>query len=73
MSTPLQSAYSRVFIIDGGARPDHAPEFMSCMRAGSPDWGFGDITNIECPTQPVTVSSLSWLRCAAPKAGRRWT
>src|SRR5512139_21816 len=49
MSTPLQSGFSRVFLIDGGARPDHEPEFMSCMRAGSPDQSFGDITNIECP------------------------
>ncbi len=38
MTTPLQSGFSRVFLIDGGARPDHEPEFMSCMRAGSDEF-----------------------------------
>src|SRR4030042_320541 len=47
--TPAKTGYSRVFLIDGGARPDHAPEFMSCLRAGGVEQAFGDITRIECP------------------------
>jgi len=46
---PAKTAYSRVFIIDGRARPDHEPVFESCMKAGSLDQSFGDIEKIECP------------------------
>lgn len=46
---PAKTAYSRVFIIDGRARPDHEPDFQSCMKAGSLDQSFGDIEKIECP------------------------
>jgi len=46
---PARTAYSRVFIIDGRARPDHEPEFQSCMKAGSLDQSLGDIEKIECP------------------------
>ncbi len=47
--TPAQTGFSRVFIIEGRARPDHEPEFMACMMAGSPDRSYGDVTPIECP------------------------
>lgn len=47
--TPAKTAFSRIFIIEGRARPDHAPSFESCMRAGSPDQSFGDTERIECP------------------------
>ena len=47
--TPLASPFTRVFLTEGRARPDHAPVFKSCMRAGAIDWGQGDITKIECP------------------------
>lgn len=40
---------SRVFLIEGGARPDHTPAYKSCLRATSPSQGFGDIERIECP------------------------
>jgi hypothetical protein len=46
---PAKSAYSRVFIIPGRARPDHAPEFQACMKAGSLDQSFGDVEPIQCP------------------------
>ena len=46
---PAKTAYSRVFIIDGRAQPDHEPEFQSCMKAGSLDQSCGDIEKIECP------------------------
>jgi len=47
--TPARSAFSRVFLIEGRARPDHAPQFQSCMRAGTVEQSFGDIERIECP------------------------
>jgi hypothetical protein len=46
---PARSAYSRVFLIDSRARPDHTPAFQSCMRAGTVEQSFGDIERIECP------------------------
>lgn len=49
MSETATSAYSRVFLIDGGARPDHTPEYQSCGRAGAADQSFGDVENVECP------------------------
>jgi len=46
---PLTTGLSRVFLIEGRARPDHEPEFQSCMRAQALSKGFGDVTDIECP------------------------
>jgi len=46
---PLKSAYTRVFLIDGRARPDHVPDFQSCLKAGALEWGQGDVESIECP------------------------
>lgn len=48
--TPLQTGFSRVFLIEGRARGDHVPVYMGCMRAGGIDWSLGDITKIECPS-----------------------
>ena len=47
---PAQTGWTRVFIIEGRARPDHAPDFQSCMRAMSLSKPFGDVTDIECPS-----------------------
>ena len=47
---PGKSAFTRVFITEGRARPDHSPEYQSCMRAGSISQSFGDIERIECPS-----------------------
>ena len=47
--TPAKSAFSRVFLIEGQARPDHAPQYESCLKAGALDQAFGDIEKIECP------------------------
>jgi photosystem II stability/assembly factor-like uncharacterized protein len=47
--TPAKSGFSRVFLIDGRARPDHAPEYQSCLMAGTPEQTFGDVERIECP------------------------
>lgn len=47
--TPAINAFSRVFLIKGQARGDHAPEFQSCLVAGTVEQAFGDIEKIECP------------------------
>lgn len=46
---PAKSGFSRVFMIEGRARPDHTPDFQTCLKAGSVDQSFGDIEKIECP------------------------
>jgi hypothetical protein len=48
-SKPLQSGYTRVFIIAGRARADHKPEYFSSMKMGGISQSFGDITKIEIP------------------------
>lgn len=48
-NNPARSALSRVWLIDGGARADHTPEFQSCLKAMAASQGFGDIEKIECP------------------------
>jgi photosystem II stability/assembly factor-like uncharacterized protein len=47
--TPAQTGFSRVFLIEGRARPDHTPSYQSCLRAMGIDKSFGDVTKIECP------------------------
>lgn len=54
---PAQSGYSRVFLIEGRARGDHAPSYESCLKAGSPSQSFGDETTIECP-DPTKVNGF---------------
>lgn len=48
--TPAQTGFSRVFIVEGRARPDHKPDYQSLMKAGSPSQSFGDIEKIEIPS-----------------------
>lgn len=45
----LQSSKSRVFLIEGRARPDHIPSYQSCLRMTGISRGYGDIERIECP------------------------
>lgn len=47
--TPGKTAYTRVHIIEGRARPDHEPDFQSCLKAQAFSKSFGDIERIECP------------------------
>ena len=47
---PAQTGFSRVFLIDGRARPDHRPEYQSNMKAGSISQSFGDVEKIEVPS-----------------------
>lgn len=46
---PAKSGFSRVFLIEGGPRPDHEPDFQACLVAGAIERSFGDVTDIECP------------------------
>lgn len=46
---PATTGLSRVFLIDGRAHPEHAPEYYSCYRAQALSQSFGTITDIECP------------------------
>jgi len=46
---PAQSGQSRVFILEGRARADHKPTYMSTVKAGSPSQSFGDVEKIEVP------------------------
>jgi hypothetical protein len=47
--TPLKSSYSRVFLIEDGAGPSHAPEYHSEIAARGLTHGFGDAERIEVP------------------------
>lgn len=51
MSTfdPLKTAYSRVFLIEGRARPDRSPSYEAALRMMGVDQGLGDIERIENP------------------------
>jgi len=67
---PAQSGWTRVFINDGRARPDHEPEFMACFMAGSLSKSFGDITDIECPhpNQPGKFVKVGQIRSGDERA-----
>lgn len=43
------TGYSRVFLIDGGARPSAAPAYQGLMKAGAFSWPQGDITLVRIP------------------------
>jgi len=47
--TPAVTADSRVFLIEGRARGDHAPSYESCIRMTALSQSFGDVERIECP------------------------
>jgi len=51
MTDYAKTGFSRVFLIEGGARPDHAPEYQGCMKAGGISKSWGDLTSIECPSE----------------------
>jgi hypothetical protein len=50
-SNPLNSAFSRVWLIDGRARPDHAPEFLNFLKVTSVDQNFGAVNPIFNPSK----------------------
>ena len=41
---------SRVFTMDGGARPNTAPKYQEIMRAGALSWPQGDVTLVRIPS-----------------------
>lgn len=43
------NALSRVWLLEGRARPDHAPSYENTMMFGAPSQDFGDITEIQIP------------------------
>ncbi len=47
---PAQTGFSRVFLVDGRARPDHCPVYQGNMKAGSVSQSFGDIEKVEVPS-----------------------
>ncbi len=51
MPDPLNSAQSRVWLIDGRARPDHTPEFLDFMKLGSMEQNFGGVNPIFEPSK----------------------
>lgn len=56
--TPAQTLLSRVWLIEGGARPDHAPDYESCMRAGAAEQSFGEPTQVLCQ-DPTTYGKTT--------------
>lgn len=49
--TPATNAFSRVFLIERRARPDHTPAYQATFAGGSVEQAFGDIEKIELPSQ----------------------
>ncbi len=47
--TPVKTPNSRVFLIEGRARPDHAPTYHSYLRMTGVSQGFGDVERVEAP------------------------
>jgi photosystem II stability/assembly factor-like uncharacterized protein len=50
MSDVAKTGYSRVFLIDGGAKPSADPVYQTYTKAGGVSKGYGDITSIENPS-----------------------
>lgn len=50
-NNPLNNAFTRVWLIDGRARPDHAPEFLDFLKLTSVDQSFGAVTPIFNPSK----------------------
>lgn len=49
MGQPAIKGNSRIFYIEGGARPDREPIYKSCWRLGPMAFPAGDVSDIECP------------------------
>lgn len=46
---PLKTGLTRVYLLEGRARPDHVPNYQGTLRMGALSQGFGDIEKIEVP------------------------
>lgn len=47
---PLNSAFTRVWLLEGRARPDHVPEYMRALKFGSVDQSLGSVNPIYDPS-----------------------
>jgi hypothetical protein len=50
-NTPLINSFTRVFLIDGQARPDHTPEFLNFLKFGSFEQSFGSVNPVFEPSK----------------------
>lgn len=68
--TPLTSGKARVFLIEGRARGDHAPEYEYQLRVTGPAQSFGDVTKIQepDPNQYDSWSEVGEIRGASDRA-----
>lgn len=51
MPKPLNSAFTRTWLLEGRARPDHVPNFMSFMKLGAMEQSFGSVNPIFEPSK----------------------
>ena len=51
MADPLNNSRSRVWLLEGRARGDHIPEYMSFLRMGGVDKSFGAVNKISEPSK----------------------
>ncbi len=47
---PTKTSYSRVWLLEDGAKPGTTAEYMGLWKAGAPSWDFGESTAIEGPS-----------------------
>lgn len=50
MAKVQTTGFSRVFLVEGRAAPNHAPEYQGFWKAGGLSWDQGDITSIRVPS-----------------------
>lgn len=51
MPDPLNSAFTRTWLLEGRARPDHVPEFLDFMRLGAMEQSLGSVNPIFNPSK----------------------
>lgn len=51
MADPLNNAFSRTWLLEGRARPDHTPEFLDFMRLGAMEQSLGSVNPIFSPSK----------------------
>lgn len=50
MASIIKAGSGRLWTIQFGAGPTHTPQYIDQAKAGAPDWGQGDVTKIEVPS-----------------------
>lgn len=48
---PIQTGFSRVFLIEGGANPANVPLYQGLAKIGALSWPQGDVTPIRIPSE----------------------